>query len=382
MNVEEITDFAAFLELEPEWNDLSRDGAGGSFFLSHAWFRCCWLGCPGGWRPTVLTVRDGAALTGVLPLLTGRSKWRVFPIRVVSLMQNQDSPFAGLVLRQQQGDVALRALLDHLSRRRGWDVVALSKIVVGSDSERVAEAATQGWRCLRTEAARSPVLTLDGNWDAFWKRQSQRFKKTIRNTSNRIERLGRVTVEDLGQAGASAPCTEVFRAVAGQSWKADLPTSVTRNVDVARFFGELTEVLLQRGQLALWVLRLDGVPIATEYHVRDGDAICALRSDFVDTLRDASPGAYLNYRIIRTYFDQAVRRYDMGPGDSEYKARWTSTQQVTDTFWLFSGSPYATGLYELERRVVPRLRRLRRTTPARSVSAASAGSAAEARTSG
>lgn len=382
MDVEEISDFGRFEALEPEWEELRHNSLAGSFFLSHAWFRCCWIGHGRASRAMVLAVRDGADLVGVAPLLIGKSRWRLFPIRVVSLMQNQDSPFIGLVLRRDRAERALRALLDHLGRMPGWDITSLSKIPVGSGSERVAEHATGAWRCIRREAARSPVLATDGNWEEFWKQQSQRFKKTIRNVNNRVERLGRITVDDLGQSGSEEECTEVFHAVAAQSWKAGLPISVTQNADVARFFGELTATLLQRRQLALWVLRLDGVPIATEYHVRDGDTICALRSDFVDTLRDASPGAYLNYRIIRAYFDQDVRLYDMGPGDSEYKARWTSAQRATDTFWLFNRTPYAAALYEIERHVAPALRRLRVLTRERSTPSQSATSAAETRIAG
>src|SRR5262249_54918013 len=154
-------------------------------------------------------------------------------------------------------------------------------------------------------------------------------------------------------------CMDVFRAVATKSWKATLPVSITRNMNIARFFEVLTSILHHRRQLLFWVLRLNGRPIATEYHVRDGDTVYALRSDFDEQYRDASPGAHLNAFIVRAYFERDVRVYNMGPGDSEYKRRWANYTCQQDTFWVFNRNLYGVALYNLERRGVPRLRRAR-----------------------
>ena len=151
----------------------------------------------------------------------------------------------------------------------------------------------------------------------------------------------------------------VFTSVADRSWKAELPISLRRNPSIRRFFEVLTSVLHARGQLRLWTLRLSGIPIATEYHVHDGDTVYALRSDFDDRYREASPGAYLNAYIVRTYFERGVRIYDMGPGDSEYKQRWANSVREQENFWLFSRTPYGLALYNMERRAVPPLRRAR-----------------------
>jgi hypothetical protein len=87
--------------------------------------------------------------------------------------------------------------------------------------------------------------------------------------------------------------------------------------------------------------------------------VYALRGDFDDAYRDASPGTHLNAHIVRSYFERGVRFYDMGPGDREYKQRWATVTTERDTFWVFNRTPYATALYAVEQHAVPSVRRAR-----------------------
>jgi CelD/BcsL family acetyltransferase involved in cellulose biosynthesis len=359
VQIEEIHDFESFLQLQSAWDELCERSGTTSFFLSHAWFRCCWSTAPPDVRPFLLIVRDRGELVGIAPLMVQRTNWRVFPLRVVSLLQNQDTPFTDFVLAREHGDRGLSAILGHLRTMRGWHLLSLPKIECGSSTDSALQDHLRESRHLRLPASRSPVLAFDCDWRTFWNRQSQRFKKTVRNIVNRVERLGSVSVDELSRRSSAAECFDVFRAVAARSWKADLAVSVTRNAKIGAFFSALTTVLQASEQLRLWVLRVDGRPVATEYHIRDADTTYALRSDFDERLRDASPGAYLNYQIIRTYFERAVRVYDMGPGDSEYKQRWATSQREFDSFWIFNRTPYPTAVYNVERRAVPLLRHAR-----------------------
>lgn len=359
MHVEEIDSFEDFLSLEAAWNDLCAQSPAPAFFHSHWWFRCCWPAPESGLHPLVLVARQGREIAGIAPLLVRKMRWRGLPARAIALMQTEDSPRADFVLSPDHGQAALTAVLDHLARRPGWHLLWLGKIARSASTHRLLAELLTDAPSLCLPAARCPLLEIRGSWEEFWKGHSQRFKKTVRNVANRVERLGQVSVVDMAATTSAGECLSVFREVAARSYKSDLPISLARNHSIDRFFGTLTETLHQRAQLHLWVLRLDGEPIATEYHVRDGERVYALRSDFDDRHRDASPGTYLNQHITRAYFDSNVRVYDMGPGDSEYKERWATGATELDTFWVFNRSFYPTALYRMEQQVLPRVRRAR-----------------------
>jgi CelD/BcsL family acetyltransferase involved in cellulose biosynthesis len=356
MQVDEIRDYDAFVALEPEWTAFVREQGVGSLFASHRWFRCCWSGRPSDARPLVLVVRQASRIVGIVPFFQRRASWRIFPARVLFLMQSHDSPFADLVLPRENAPRVVDAVLRHLATARGWDVLGLLKIARGSRTHGILRERLENTPHVQLANVQSPVLELDTDWKTFWTAQSQRFKKTVRNVVNRVERLGAITVAELTRMTPAAECAAVFRMVEGKSWKVELPTSLARSAEISRFFEALTTTLHASGDLLLWVLQLDGVPIATEYHVRDGDAVYALRSDFDDRYRDASPGAYLNHHIIREYFARGIRRYDMGPGESTYKQRWANGTVELDNLWIFNRTPYGMALHSVERWVVPRSR--------------------------
>lgn len=363
MRIDEIDDLDSFQQLQPEWDELCAAAGATSFFLSHAWFRCCWIGRGVAERPFVVVVRDGSRVVGLAPFFSRRSRWRIFPVRTAVVMQNQDSPFGDIILAPEGAGVIVRAMLDHLGRWSRLQIVSFNKIPHSSPTQALLASSRIGVPLIRATGGRSPVLRLDGNWAGFWTGQSQRFKKTVRNNANRVERLGRVTVEELSATLSAEECVEVLEEVAERSWKADLPISLRRNPDIRRFFAALTSVLCGRGQLRLWALRLDGVAIATEYHVRDGDTVYALRSDFDDRYREASPGAYLNDQIVRAYFEGNVRTYDMGPGDNVYKQRWANGARELDNLSFFSRRPYPLTVYAFEQHAAPHLRRAREWWP-------------------
>ncbi len=359
MKISAISDFDSFLQLQPEWDELCATAGATSCFLSHAWFRCCWQAKTEAVRPVVVIAREGSRLVGAAPFFINTASWRIFPVRIAALMQNQDAPFADVVLAPDGAGEILRAIIDHVRHLSKSHVVSFNKIPPSSPTHALLVNSGSGVPHIRAAGGCSPVLRLDGDWSGFWTGQSQRFKKTVRNIANRVERLGRVTVEELSRTATAEECMQVFASVAARSWKAQLPVSLGRNSGIARFFEGLTSELHACGRLLLWVLRVDGMPIATEYHVHDGETVYALRSDFDDHYREASPGAYLNDQIVRAYFEAKVRTYDMGPGDNEYKLRWANGARDFDHFSFFSRRPYPLAVYTFEQHAVPRLRRAR-----------------------
>jgi CelD/BcsL family acetyltransferase involved in cellulose biosynthesis len=359
IRVAEIADFEAFLALEPEWTSFCESSGAGSLFLSHCWFRCCWVGKPEDVQPLVLVAREGRAIVGIAPFFVHTSPWRIFPLRTALLMQNQDSPFADCVIVPDRVAEILGAFVAHLTEAVRCHVVSLRKIVHTSPTYHVLAGTRFAAPLIRAAAGGSPILSLQGDWSEFWTRQSQRFKKTVRNVANRIERLGPVSVDEVSATFPADECLEIYRSVAERGWKAQLPISLGRNPAIARFFEAVTPVLQARQQLLLWVLRLDGVPIAAEYHVQDGNVVYALRSDFDDRYSEASPGAFLNEQIVRAYFERRLRAYDMGPGDNAYKQRWATGATEFDDFSFFSRRPYPLTVYTFEQHAVPRLRQAR-----------------------
>ena len=113
MRIDEVSGVDGFLQLGPLWEDFCRAEGCDSFFLSHSWFCCCLSGIAQGITPLVLLVREGSAVAGIVPLLLQRATWRIFPARLLSLMQNQDSPFVDMLISRSHAGAVVTILIDY-----------------------------------------------------------------------------------------------------------------------------------------------------------------------------------------------------------------------------------------------------------------------------
>jgi CelD/BcsL family acetyltransferase involved in cellulose biosynthesis len=360
LRVRRIQTDGDFRALAAVWDDLAARSGQTSPFVSHDWFACCWPAVAPTRRPEVLVVEDAGHPVALVPLMRWRERRRGLPVRRLALLECPDTPFIDVLVAGDARPVVV-ALLEHLSARKGWDVLSLQKLPAAAPVLKALESALPGrFPFRRADASLSPYLAIDGGWDAFWKSTSQRFKKTCRNIQNRLERAGHVTIEEHSQVDPDGPLFADLVELTRRSWKAERGVAIATMPNMAGFFAELTRCASARGWLAVWTLRLDGRLIAMEYQLRDGGRVNALRADFDLAHREVSPGSALNLAIARALFERGgIREYDMGPGLNEYKLRWASGTHEAVHLMIYRPGAYGRLLHALDTAVLPAARRLR-----------------------
>jgi CelD/BcsL family acetyltransferase involved in cellulose biosynthesis len=357
--VRRLTSPGALAAAAPVWVDLVEQSAPSSPFTSHDWFECCRIAAADR-RQEVLVIEDSVAPISFVPLVRWTGRARGLPVRFLGLLDCPDSPIADL-LHTGPATQVVRALLDHLATRADWDVLEFGRLPTGSPTLKALEAELPGrlpWR--RVSGDLSPYLAVDGPWAAFYAARSQRFKKTVRNIQNRLERLGRVTVEEHTALAPGDALFEEMIDLTSRSWKAEPGVAIATMPRMPEFFGELSRRASRRGWLAVWFLRLNGRAIAMEYQLRSHGVAYALRADYDRDYATSSPGSALNFAIARALFERGdIYEYQMGPGQNEYKMRWASGCHETVRMQIYRRGVYPRLVYLTETRIVPALRRLR-----------------------
>lgn len=341
------------------WSELAEQHGHATPFATHDWFECCRIAAATP-NVEVLQLEDAGAPVGLIPLHRRTTKLRGFPVRYLSLLDCPDSPFGDLI--PAGGDRLLVAsLLNHLSARSDWDILELGRLPIESSTLKLFEGELEGrLRYRRAGSEQSPYLAIDGTWQDFYGSRSQRFKKTIRNIQNRLARLGAITVEEHRTLDPQGRLLEELIDLTGRSWKADRGVAIATMPRMREFFSELSRRAAQHGWLSLWLLRLNGRPIAMEYQLRANGVAYALRADYDLDYAAASPGSSLNFEVARALFERGdVREYHMGPGLNEYKMRWASGTHETVRLHVHRPGLYPALLHLLEARAVPTARRLR-----------------------
>jgi CelD/BcsL family acetyltransferase involved in cellulose biosynthesis len=299
------------------WEPLARQG--GNVFSSWEWASCWWREFGDG-RPLRLTAYrdDGGEIAALLPLYLSSRR----PVRTLR--------FLGHGPADQLGPVCAPELIEPVGRelRRGlaerfwdWDVFIADRLPGGHDWESLLESR-------RLESESSPLLRVDGNgWEDFLAARSSNFREQVRRRERKLARE-----HDLR-----------FRLTTPDRFEQDFDTLVrlhdARWGEGSKAFGQRLErfhrafasAALARGWLRLWIMEVNGSPVAAWYGFRYGGI-----ESYYNSGRDRSWDSYrvgfvLLVHTIREAFNDGMLEYRMLRGGEEYKSRFASEDPRVDT---------------------------------------------------
>ena len=355
--IEEVRTLAELEKLQAEWEELQATAGAPSIFLTHQWFLVCAQNLPADQRMLILLVREGKRLVGIAPLIEERRRIRGLPVTQIGCLQSRLSPFTDfLLIDPQEG---LSAVLGHLwNTRRNWDVLRLSGLREDSPLlELLCSMLRAQRRAFRKcVISQSPFLLIQQSWEEFYQSKSQKFKKTRRSVSNRISRLGEITVEQVNRPEDAARGLEQMLAVSAGSWKQRQHIDLLTPQFEHDFFSDLTRVASEAGWLRLWLLKKGEEVLAAEFHLDDHGTIYALRAQYDDAHASYSPGTYLDFQIVQHLFGNGYSCYDMGPGAADYKLAWTSATRACYAVEVYNCGFYPKLLNQLQNSWIPRLK--------------------------
>ena len=362
-SIEVVTTREGFESLADVWGHLLRQNGEDSPFLTHDWHRCCIEAEP-SLPLRVVLVRSGSTVTAIAPLWLKRISFRGLSTRALVFISSSETAQSDFIVHPGAREEALRALLRHFaeSRRAPWDVVSLMQWPSESVNLRVFTSLVEEGR-VRSFSGISSVtiyVPIEGDWEAFWKSRSYLFRKSRRGIQNRLNRSGEVEVVLL-EGDRAEEAFSLYRAVASRGWKHREGLSLSSRPATERFLRCLSTTAGRQGWLMVWVLRIRGNPVAAEFDLSCGGRVYALRADFDEDHASYSPGAYLEYHILKHLFERGYREYNAGPGREAYKTRWTESERTNQTVTICRASARGLAVWLLEGHMAPRVRRIRGT---------------------
>jgi CelD/BcsL family acetyltransferase involved in cellulose biosynthesis len=94
------------------------------------------------------------------------------------------------------------------------------------------------------------------------------------------------------------------------------------------FHREVSARLLERGQLRLSWIEMDGRPVAVDYSFADSQVVYYYQGGFDPDLADERPGSLANLVALKSAVDEHFAAYDFMRGDEPYKAWWGCQPQA------------------------------------------------------
>ncbi|GEL21284.1 hypothetical protein PSU4_02380 [Pseudonocardia sulfidoxydans NBRC 16205] len=293
-------------ELAAEWDDLV-DRVGATPFHRPGWF-AAWWDAFGEGRRRIVTVRRGAELVAVMPLVERHG--------VVRSATNWHSFVSGPVAVD---DLARTALLDHvLSHGRRLDLSHLTTLVSDSTADTLARRRAH---VRREVVQRSPYVPGDVTFESYVERREARRVRQLQRNRRKLEKLGPVRhVADGGTAGVERAVAR-FLEIEASGWKGESGTAILSDDRTRAFYGGLTAWAGAAGILRVSFLEVDGHAIAGELCLEDDYATYPLKASYEPDHRQYSPGLILLFEQIRTSVESG-RSYEFMGSAEPYKMRW------------------------------------------------------------
>ena len=333
--VEPITDYQAFLDLEPLWNKLVDEANAEHPFVRHEWVRAWWECFGAGQELYILLVKADRDPVAIVPLMSCDGRLCGVPVRQLQFIWNVYAErFDFIVGRWPQA--AYRATLAHLlSRKKRWDLLLLHQLPAGSPSltEMRRLDGEHGIRVELVRSADSPYLPITGSWESYCKSLDAKHRSNLRNRHKRLRDLGSVSLEIVTSAKGLAQALEDGFDLEAAAWKGRAGSAIGSCPEVRRFYTQLARFAAERGSLRICFLTLNGERIAFGYFLQHGNKLYLLKPGYDPRYACYSPSTLLSNLVLRDAFDRQLTEVDFLGLADPWKLQWTKSLRTH--YWLY-----------------------------------------------
>lgn len=315
--------------LEAEWTALAEQRA--NPFVTPDWFWAWVRNFPQRGRPFVIALRTAEGrLQGLVPFVLSAGKGVPTLSFGGSEFGDYFHPAAAEADEAVTARAAAAALAEH---RRAWAVLVAD--YVDDDSAWLGALRANGTMPLHVvryhaqESVYRSVALSGLDWDGYLAGRSGNFRSQLGRKQRALARNHEFAYRRADSASLGADMATLFD-LHGRRW-AGRPTAVFSTAAARSFHLAFARSALARGWLRLWLLEVDGAPIAAWYGWRLADRYLYYQAGFDPDWGRYSPGLLLLAHTVRSSIEEGAARYDMLLGDEPYKARFADVERTAQT---------------------------------------------------
>jgi CelD/BcsL family acetyltransferase involved in cellulose biosynthesis len=297
-------------DLREEWLLLLNGGRAAKVFQHPVWQQI-WLEEFGGDRqPLLLSVRDGARLLAVVPLLREGTR--------LSLIGDHNiCDYMDFVMAPGEEKESLSALLDAL-QGEDWTELELRGLAAGSPTLALLPSLARDRAlevCVEREAV-CPQLDLPSTWDDYLaqlgKKNRHELKRKIRRLYSTAVSVGLFALRTPAEVGEGM---DTFLQL--MTLKSDKAQFMTPQME--RFFRRAAVALAEEGLVALYMLEMDGRRVASALCFEDENEVLLYNSGYDPELSYLSIGLISKALVLRSAIEEGRRHLDFLRGNEPYK---------------------------------------------------------------
>lgn len=303
-----------------EWWPLAT-GAG-HVFATPEWLLTWWRHYGNGRRQLIGLARTRGRLVAVVPLC---ESWR-HGVRVLRFVGHGASDQLGPVSAPLSDPVAASAIRDVMAGIPLKRFVLFAERIPGD--HRLPELSRA--RLLYREP--SPVL--QGSWDEFLQARGRNFRQHVRRFPRKVAELGTVSYRLASDPERLDQDLDTLFRLHRKRWDG----AATSFLRAEKFHRDFAAEAFRQGWLRLWLLEIDGTPVAALLGFRFAGVEAAYQSGRDPAFQQQPLGFVLLAHAARTALDDGMREYRLGRGGGPYKSRFATADPTLETYGLARGA--------------------------------------------
>jgi CelD/BcsL family acetyltransferase involved in cellulose biosynthesis len=215
-----------------------------------------------------------------------------------------------------------------------WDRFDLNAVDVDDYAMMALVAHLEDRECIvsRQPADSCWVLDLPASWDDYLAGISKSHRKQLRQSERRMIESGRIEWHTVTNANEFETAWPVLVDLHQRRRQSLCEVGCFASRAFHDFHHDVARRMLERGQLRMSWLALDGAPAAAEYHFADAQTTYAYQGGVDPERLSAEPGRLSTILCLRRAIEERHNRFDFLRGDEPYKAHWRAEPRATHDY--------------------------------------------------
>jgi CelD/BcsL family acetyltransferase involved in cellulose biosynthesis len=336
--VELITDIETWSSQREYWQKIFDAGTAHTPYQQFDWLYNWWCTF-GNDRLYIVRVNDSVGrVLGYAPMYI-RSRYFGVPIKHLSYIADKRTDYLGFIVTPGGEDEFFQVLFTFLhSRRKDFSFIELRDMPATSPYLDALENAAARWFPHQYKKIDQTCVSvpLTKSWDEQLALLGKRMRRHVRYDPRNLARHAEVQFREYRHwddfAGIYDQMADVYR----QRWTDELGSTRYDDTASANFESSVLRAYAELGMLRVWVLFVDGKPVAwTDAYVLGGTA-------FIDTnvhspeYHRYSVGNVLVGHVLQDCIEQGLTEFDLSRGVERYKYRWGGREKYNIRLLLAS----------------------------------------------
>jgi CelD/BcsL family acetyltransferase involved in cellulose biosynthesis len=321
-------DLPAYERLAEPWDRLAV--LADSPYLSSAWLAAWWRAFGDEHDCVALTLVDEheALLAGGVFVRTGGGRLRA--------ATNAESSDWDVVAVDERARRLFWQQLAELGCRR-LELPRFRSATAAAQQTRDALTAS-GFKLAESNDLASPKLELPASFDDLLAARSKQLRAQVRRLRRALDREGEVVLRTTTEPGEQFERDlDSFLTLEASGWKTEAGTAIRSQPTWEVLYRGFAAAASADGWMRLYVLELDGRPIAADYGCAFAGCGYLIKTGFDEQLRELSPGIVLRAEVIKASIEEGLTHYDFLGRPDRYKTRWTSDLRQHTVLRAFRG---------------------------------------------